>query len=146
MNGPWHSISIYLVSPIVPGLKKTDGRLYWEGWWWAIQGDHEFVGSTNASGHVIAEWRVESNFGWLAALGWISTPPWKGQAEFFSIIRTTVMVKRGISSLFSLILWTHQSQQIDVLACQNIRAGRYACQTESLSPNLGYAMLHTVQK
>ena len=37
-------------------------------------------------------------------------------------------VKRGISSLFALILGEliKAIQQIDVLACQNIRAGRYA--------------------
>ena len=72
-------------------------------------------------------------------------------------------VKRGISSLFALILGEliKAIQQIDVLACQNIRAGRYAaaahctiaaasrrhwplpysCQTESRTYSLDYATL-----
>ena len=72
-------------------------------------------------------------------------------------------VKRGISSLFALILGELIKaiiQQIDVLACQNIRAGRYAaahctiaaasrrrwplpysCQTESRTYSLDYATL-----
>ena len=73
-----------------------------------------------------------------------------------------MMVKRGISSLFALILGEliKAIQQIDVLACQNIRAGRYAaahctitaasrrrwplpysCQTESRTYSLDYATL-----
>ena len=94
------------------------------------------------------------------------TPPWKGQQQNISASSElnhglVMTVKRGISSLFALILGEliKAIQQIDVLACQNIRAGRYAaahctiaaaasrrrwplpysCQTESRTYSLDYA-------
>lgn len=133
----------------------------YSGWPWICRLDK------NASGHVT----LESNYSQTISSSSSPTPPWKGQQRNISASSElnhglVMTVKRGISSLFALILGEliKAIQQIDVLACQNIRAGRYAaahctiaaasrrrwplpysCQTESRTYSLDYATLLLLQ-
>ena len=105
-------IRIYLQCLNFLGTKeKTDGRLYREGWWWAIQGDHEFVGSTKMP-QVMLHW--ESNYSQQQPYSTLK----RSAVEYFSIIRTEPWTgddgKKGHLIPFCFDpRWTHQSHPAD---------------------------------